>query len=76
MASKSQNEKDGLRTLGTILELVGVPILIIVAVLQKMLNQDLGVIGVLLVVGVCMFFAGLVLSHLPQETEEKEKKGK
>ncbi|MCJ7430781.1 hypothetical protein MUO83_06170 [Candidatus Bathyarchaeota archaeon] len=76
MISKSKNpEEDGLRTLGTILELVGVPILIIVAVLQKISNQDLGVISVLLVVGVCMFFVGLMLSHLPRQSEkEKEKK--
>jgi uncharacterized membrane protein len=75
MASKSKNEEeDGLRTLGTILELVGVPILIIVAILLNMPDKDLGVISVLLVVGVCMFFAGLMLSHLPRQSEKEEKK--
>jgi len=75
MTSKSKNpEEDRLRTLGTILELVGVPILIIVAVLQKISNQDLGLIGVLIIVGTLMFFTGLMLSHLPRQSEKEKKK--
>jgi hypothetical protein len=69
MANKSKNAEDKLRTLGTILELVGVPILIIVAILQKISNQDPGVISVLLVAGGLTFFAGLMLHHLPKQSE-------
>ena len=79
MVSKSKNAEDKfgdeVRALGTILKLVGVPILIIVAVLLNMPNKDLGVIGVLLVAGACLFLTGLMLSYLPKQVkEEKDEK--
>jgi len=79
VASKSKNVEedklgDELRTLGTILKLVGIPILIIVAVLFNMPNKDLGAIGVLLVVGACLFLTGLMLSHLPKQVKEEKER--
>jgi hypothetical protein len=62
--------KISLKTIGLILEALGVPILIIIAVLLNMPDKNLGAIGVFLTVGVCMFFTGLILSHLPQEKEK------
>jgi len=44
-------EEDRLRDLGTILELLGVPILVIVAVLWNLPNKDLGTISVLTIIG-------------------------
>jgi putative effector of murein hydrolase LrgA (UPF0299 family) len=60
-------EEDRLRDLGTILELLGVPILVIVAVLWNLPNKDLGTISVLTIIGVLLFFTGLMLSHLPSQ---------
>ena len=67
MTSKKDVEEDGLRALGTILELLGVPILVIVAVLWNLPNRDLGTISVLFIIGVLLFFTGLMLSHLPSQ---------
>jgi Na+/phosphate symporter len=62
MANKTSS-----KTIGLILEALALPILIIVAVLLDIPDKDLGAIGVLLFFGACMFFTGLILSHLPQE---------
>ena len=37
-------------------------------------NKNLGLTGVLIIIGNCIFLTGLALSHLPQETENKEGK--
>lgn len=71
MATKHENT---LKIIGRILELIGVPILIIVAVLLNMENKDLATINVLLIIGVSTFLIGLVLSHLPQESMEGKRK--
>jgi len=65
-------EEDRLRDLGTILELLGVPILVIVAVLWNLPNKDLGTISVLTIIGVFLFFIGLMLSHLPSQNQKEE----
>jgi hypothetical protein len=63
------------RTIGIILEVLALPFLIIIALLLNMPDKDLRVIGILLLVEVLMFLAGLILSHLPKEME-KEKNAK
>jgi len=60
------------KIIGRILESIGVLILIIDAILLNMPDKDLGAIGVSLAFGVCMFFSGLILSHLPLEMEKKK----
>jgi uncharacterized membrane protein len=67
MTNEKDVEEDRLRILGTILELLGVPILVIVAVLWNLPNKDLGTISVLFIIGVLLFFIGLMLSHLPSQ---------
>jgi uncharacterized membrane protein YgdD (TMEM256/DUF423 family) len=67
MTSKKDAEEDRLRILGTILELLTVSILVIVAVLWNLPNKDLGTISVLTIIGVLLFFTGLMLSHLPSQ---------
>jgi cobalamin synthase len=68
------NSSVPLKTIGLILEALALPILIIVAVLLNIPDKDLGAIGVLLAFGGCMFFTGLILCHLPQETEKEQRK--
>jgi uncharacterized membrane protein YgdD (TMEM256/DUF423 family) len=67
MTSKKDAEEDRLRILGTILELLTFSILVIVAVLWNLPNKDLGTISVLTIIGVLLFFTGLMLSHLPSQ---------
>lgn len=67
MTSKKDAEEDRLRILGTILELLTVSILVIVAVLWNLPNKDLGTISVLTIIGVLLFFTGLMLSRLPSQ---------
>ena len=59
------------KTIGIILEALALPIMIVNIVLLKMPNTDIGTSTVFLIVSNCMFFAGLILSHLPQETKKK-----
>jgi len=61
-----EEELSTVKTIGRILEVLALPILIIVAVLLNLENKNLGIIGLLLGSGSCMFILGLILSHLPQ----------
>jgi len=72
--SKNAEDKlgDELRALGTILELVALPIFITVNMLRVIPNQDHGVINVLSVVAVLLFFTGLMLHHLPKQGKEEK----
>jgi hypothetical protein len=65
-----QNSKGKLSTnkiIGLTLEVLTLPFLITVAVLFNMEKKNLGVIGFLLLVAICLFIPGLILSHLPQK---------
>ena len=62
-----------MKTIGTILEALALPILIINAVLLNTENKNLPMIGFLLGVGGCMFMVGVILSHLPQDKKEGKK---
>ena len=74
MTSRRKNaEKEFWKIGGLILELFALPILIMDAVLLNM-DIDRSTTGILLLIGICLFFSGLILSHLPQETKNKEEK--
>jgi len=62
-----------IKTIGIILTALAIPIMIVNIVLLKMPNTDLGASTVLLIVSTCMFFTGLILSHLPHEKDKEEK---
>ena len=61
-----------MKTIGIILTALAIPIMIVNIMLLKMPNTDLGASTVLLIVSTCMFFTGLILSHLPHK-KDKEK---
>jgi len=60
------------KILGILLEALALPILIIVAVLLNMENKNLGIIGLLLGFGACMFILGFTISRIPQEQPQKK----
>lgn len=62
-----------IKTIGRILEALGIPILIIDAVLLNMKDVDVKTTGILLFIGICLFIPGLILSHLPHEKDKEEK---
>ena len=72
MTSKRKNpeETPTVKTIGRILEVLGLPFLIVVAVLLNMETKNLAMIDLLLAVGVTLFVVGLIFSHLPQENEK------
>lgn len=60
------------KILGILLEILALPILIIVAVLLNMENKNLGIIGLLLGFGTCIFILGFIISRIPQERPQKK----
>jgi len=58
------------KVIGIILEALALPFLVIVAILLNMPNKDLGIIGVLLLIGIIVFLAGFIFSHLPKKAEK------
>lgn len=68
----TEEELSTMKVIGRILEVLGVLILIIDAVLLNMPDKNLGLIGVLIIVGTLMFFTGLIVVRLPSQ-EEKER---
>ena len=62
-----------LKIIGGVLLVLALVMLIIVGVLLRMEDKDLGTIGLLLVIATFMGFIGIIFSHLPQESEEKRK---
>ena len=62
------------KTIGMILEAVAIPIMIVNIVLLRMPNTDLGTSTGLLVFSTFMFVTGALLSHLSEETKNKEEK--
>ena len=71
MTSKSKNT---MKTIGLILEVLAIPLMIVNIVLLKMPNTDLGTSTVLLIVSNFALIIGLMLSHLPKQSEKEEKK--
>jgi uncharacterized membrane protein len=79
VAGKNKNVEedklgDGLKTLGTILELVSIPVTIVNIALLKMPNTDLEASTILLIVSILMFFTGFMLSHLPKQVKEEKER--
>jgi len=68
----TEEELSTMKVIGRILEVLGVLILIIDAVLLNMPDKNLGLIGVLIIVGTLMFFTGLMVVRLPSQ-EGKER---
>lgn len=71
MTSKSKNT---MKTIGLILEVLAIPLMIANIVLLKMPNTDLGTSTVLLIISNFALIIGLMLSHLPKQSEKEEKK--
>ena len=59
-----------------ILEAVAIPIMIVNIILMRMPNTDFGMNTGLLMFSTFMFVAGALLSHLSEETKNKEEKEK
>jgi uncharacterized membrane protein YgdD (TMEM256/DUF423 family) len=72
MTSRRKNAKEFWKTAGLILKVFALLIFIYNAVLLNIPDIDRSTTGILLLIGICLFVPGLILSHLPQETKNKE----
>ena len=59
-------KKSPAKTLGLLLVALSIPVLIIVALLLNMKNENLEIAGLLLGFGIAMLVIGFILSHLPK----------
>jgi len=74
LKQNSKEKPPTTKIIGLTLEVLALPFLVIVAVLLNMTEKNLGIIGLLLFIGICLFIPGLILSHMPQKGENKEGK--
>ena len=76
MAGKRKNPEDliSLKSIGRTLEVFALALLIFNFMLWNMKDKDLRTFGIILVIANVMFFAGLILHHLPQEKRRGEEK--
>ena len=66
MASENAPKKSPVKTLGLLLLASSIPILVIVALLLNMKNENLGIAGLLLGFAIAMVIIGSILSYLPE----------